>query len=108
MHSFHLWCFNDEWNFGESGVVEDIGECCCPDVALPDVFMSIDTALIFRFCVIEMKGFESLKPDDVIKQVKSRFSIRFGSHVVASSEDVAGIETDPEPIWAFGHADHIT
>lgn len=28
VHGFHLWCFNDEWNFGEARIIEDIRECC--------------------------------------------------------------------------------
>ena len=28
VHGFHLWRFNNERNFSESGGVEDIRECC--------------------------------------------------------------------------------
>ena len=47
VHSFHLWCFNDEWRFVKSGVVEDIDKCACADVPVADVFMSVNAALIF-------------------------------------------------------------
>lgn len=108
MHGFHLWCFNDEWYFGEASIVEDIGKCGCADIALTDVLVPIHAALIFRFCVVEMEGFESLKPDNIVKLIKSRFAIRFGSHVVAGGKDMARIQTDPKPIWVFCCADDIS
>ena len=48
MHGFHFWCFNDEWGFSKEGIVEDIREGWRADIALTDVFVSIDSALIGR------------------------------------------------------------
>lgn len=96
-----LWCFQDFGHVFELFVIDDDLERLERDVAVADVFVTIDTAAAWRFGVVEVDDFHQVEPDEFVEFVEDGLGAAGGSQVIPCGEHVRGVETDGQTIRFF-------
>src|SRR3954470_9636120 len=87
-------------NLPESLVVHEVAERECPDGALADVGVTVDTRSERLHRIIEVEGADGPDPENPVELFESGLIAALRGDVVARGEDVAGVEADRDPIGA--------
>src|SRR6185437_11183046 len=88
-------------NSEEAAVVQQPAERRLAEMALTNMFVTID-ARIERFQrIVEMKGGEAPKPDMLVQFSEGTFIAFAAAQVVAGGECVLGIEAEPQTLVLF-------
>src|SRR3954465_6551273 len=85
-------------NLPESLVVHEVAERECPDGALADVRVTVDTRSERLHRIIEVGGADGPHPEYPVELFESGLITAVGRDVVAGGEDVAGVEADGDAI----------
>src|SRR3954470_1128992 len=85
-------------NLPESLVVDELAERECPDGALADVRVTVDTRSERLHRIIEVEGADGPDPEYPVELFESRLITALGGDVVPGGEDVAGVEADRDAI----------
>src|SRR3954462_12085342 len=79
-------------NLPESLVVHELAERECPDGALADVRVTVDTRSERLHRIIEVEGADGPDPENPVELFESGLITALGRDVVPGGEDVAGVE----------------
>lgn len=75
-----------------------------PDRAAPDHFMAVFMAAHRIFRIVDMNGFETLKPQNAVKLFQN--AIQIGNYIVTGIKDMTGIQANAEPVPLLHAIDH--
>src|SRR3954471_9369169 len=85
-------------NLPESLVVDELAERECPDGALADVRVTVDTGSERLHGIIEVEGADGADPENPVELFESGLVTGLGGDVVPGGEDMAGVEADGDAI----------
>src|SRR5438309_1397356 len=87
-------------------IIHDLAKCERPDLALADVLVPVDPATQRLHAVVEVERLDQVEPDDPIELVERLVVSPLGREVVASREDVAGIDADRDASGVLAQLTH--
>ena len=95
MFWFLARCLQDKWCVLDRWVREQLLERIDTDFAIAKILMTILERTKDIHGVIGMDELDSLDSHDLYQEIQSGFHATFALDVMASCEDVTGVETDP-------------